>query len=267
MTMSSLGPLDFSKSSLPGLATQKSETSRWRACAIHMVISIALAICVVSLLYFFWYPKPFFEASGGQFLLMVLVGVDVILGPLITLIIFDAKKKYLRLDLTIIALIQLMALSYGTYTMYAARPVFVVFSGEQFNVVPANDIELKMLADVTRREFKSLPLSGPKYVYNDPPASFKDPSSLLLSIDGLAPQFYVPYAEKSAAAAMEGKPLTDLLKRKPNERAKIDEALRLAQHNATDVIFFPMTAKIITLTVLADQKSGEILAVLPLNPL
>lgn len=246
--------------------TQKHPISRWKAAGIHLAISVGLALAVVVLLYYLWYPQPFFETSGGKFLLMVLVGVDVVLGPLITLIIFNTKKKSLKFDLTVIALIQLAALCYGVYTMYLARPVYVVFSSGQFIVVPANDTEPKMLGLSTRPEFKSVPIAGPKYVFSDPPSSYKDPSALLLSMVGLAPQFYAPYGEKSATATKEGKPLQELLKRKPNAQAAVDETLKQAQRNAADVVYFPMTAKTMPLTALADGKTGAILAVLPINP-
>ena len=264
--MTTAEPFKYNFESHQSLPTQKHSMSRWKAAGIHLAISAALAFAVVLLLYFVWYPQPFFEASGGKFLLMVLVGVDVVLGPLITLIIFNTNKKSLKFDLAVIALIQLTALCYGIYTMYLARPVYVVFSGGQFNLVPANDIEPKMLVDVTRPEFKSLPLAGPKYVFSDPPSMYKDPSALLLSMVGLAPQFYVPYTEKSAVAVREGKPLPELLKRKPEAQAAIDAALKQAQRTAADVVYFPMTAKTMTLTALTDGKTGEVLAVLPLNP-
>ena len=240
--------------------------SRWQAAAIHLGLSVVIAIGVVLLLYYVWYPQPFFDASGGKFLLMLLVGVDVVLGPLITLIIFDTKKKSLKFDLAVIAFVQLAAICYGVYTMYLARPVFVVFSVDQFIVLPANDVEPKMLAQVTRPEFKSLSLTGPKYAYNVPQLSGTDLQGMSLSLDGFAPQFYLPYAEKAAEAAKAGKPLADLLKRQPQAKAMIETALKQKGKNAADVVYFPMSAKVMMLTVLLDSKSGAIIAILPLTP-
>ena len=50
-----------------------------------------------------WYPQPYFAAMGGATLILLLIGVDVVIGPLITLIVFDPKKKSLRFDLAVIA--------------------------------------------------------------------------------------------------------------------------------------------------------------------
>jgi len=54
--------------------------------------------------------------------------VDVCLGPLLTLAVFDPKKKELKRDLSIILLIQLSALFYGIYTVSVARPAYIVFA-------------------------------------------------------------------------------------------------------------------------------------------
>ena len=246
---------------------QKRPFSRWKAATIHLAISVTVAIGAVLLLYFLWYPQPFFEASGGKFLLILLVAVDVVLGPLITLIIFDTKKKHLRFDLAVIAVVQLAAVCYGMYTMYLARPVFVVYAHSQFTVVTANEIEAEMLMQVTRPEYKSLSFTGPKYVFNDPPKSGTDLDAIMLSGEGLAPQFYVSYSEKSVDAAKQGRPLTELLKRLPEVKSIVDSALTQTQKNPADVVYFALIAKAMNMTALADAKTGAIVFVLPVNPL
>ena len=248
-------------------AINKVGTSRWKAAGIHLGLSILVATGVVLLLYYVWYPQPFFDASGGKFLLMLLVGVDVVLGPLITLIIFDTKKKSLKFDLAIVALVQIAAICYGVYSMYLARPVFVVFSVDEFIVVPATDVDPKMMAQVTRPEFKSLSLNGPKYAYNMPQTSGKDLLAMSLSLGALAPQYYLPYAEKAGEAAKAGKPLADLLKRQPQAKETIEMALKQHGKNTADVVYFPLSAKVMTMTVLLDSKTGTIVAILPLNPI
>ena len=106
--------------------TNTAGMSRWRASGIHLLISAVLAVVTLILLLKVWYPPPLFTAEGGNDLLFILIGVDVIIGPLITLIIFKVGKPRLRMDLTVIALLQLGALVYGGYVMFVARPVFVV---------------------------------------------------------------------------------------------------------------------------------------------
>ena len=47
-------------------------------------------------------------------LILLMIGVDVVIGPLLTLIVFDPKKKHLKFDLVVIAALQLAALAYGS---------------------------------------------------------------------------------------------------------------------------------------------------------
>ena len=87
--------------------------NRWKAALIHLGISAAIGVGVVALMLFVWYSRPYFTAMGGDTLILLLIGVDVVIGPLITLTIFDPKKKGLRFDLSVIAAVQLAALAYG----------------------------------------------------------------------------------------------------------------------------------------------------------
>jgi hypothetical protein len=95
---------------------------------------------------FVWFPQPYLQAAGGGELFSILVGVDVVLGPLVTLIVFDTKKKYLKLDLAVIAILQFAALGYGLSVILQARPVYVVFAVDRLELVLASDIAPEELA-------------------------------------------------------------------------------------------------------------------------
>src|SRR5207248_3174204 len=62
--------------------------TRWRASGLHLLISATIALAVLAAMLLVWYPRPLFEAAGGNDLLFILVSVDVAIGPLITLLIF-----------------------------------------------------------------------------------------------------------------------------------------------------------------------------------
>ena len=68
--------------------------TRLKAFSIHLIISAfltaALATALTPLLR---YRPPFFSALGGLHVLLVLLGVDISLGPLFTLIIFNPGKR------------------------------------------------------------------------------------------------------------------------------------------------------------------------------
>src|SRR5690348_12777714 len=107
-------------------AMEKKRVSRWQASGLHLLISIAIAAGVVTVMLSLWYPGPLFEAAGGNDLLLILVGVDVAVGPLITLVIFRPGKPGLKFDLSAIAALQIAALAYGMHAVYLGRPAFIV---------------------------------------------------------------------------------------------------------------------------------------------
>ena len=73
---------------------------RLRASAIHLAISLSIATLAAWLVFGWWYPYPYRERSGGRELFTLVVAVDVVLGPLITLVIFNTTKtrRHLLMD-------------------------------------------------------------------------------------------------------------------------------------------------------------------------
>ena len=115
--------------------------SRWKAAAIHLSISAAIGLVVGALLLLVWYPPPYFHAAGADQLVLLLVGVDLVLGPLLTLILFRSGKKGLKFDLAMIAVLQTTALVYGLSVVLQSRPVFLVSAVDRFVLVSASEID------------------------------------------------------------------------------------------------------------------------------
>ena len=67
--------------------------NRYKAAGIHLAISAAVAVVVLALLLLVWYPQPYFRLAGGAGLMLILIGVDVVTGPLLTLIVFRDEVK------------------------------------------------------------------------------------------------------------------------------------------------------------------------------
>ena len=100
--------------------------TRWKASGIHFSISLMIGIFAFCMLYFVYYPQPYFEPAGASKLVMILLGVDIVLGPLLTLSVFKAGKRGMRFDLAVIGAVQAAALIYGLSIMWRARPIFIV---------------------------------------------------------------------------------------------------------------------------------------------
>ena len=102
------------------------------AFSVHIVFSATIIGIFMAFVTQIWFPGLLFKLEDVWEGLRILVPVDAILGPILTLILFVPGKKGLVGDLVIIALIQIAALIYGAYTIYDQRPEAIVFAGDQW---------------------------------------------------------------------------------------------------------------------------------------
>lgn len=116
----------------------KQPETRWGAFGIHLVLSILIFIVLAILIVFFWYPGFLFRTDGGWQGIRLIAGIDLILGPLLTLIVYNKQKNSLKMDLSIIAAVQFSALLAGAYLVYSERPIAVIFADGKFSTVSEN---------------------------------------------------------------------------------------------------------------------------------
>lgn len=64
----------------------------------HLLISFLITLFVVELVFFIWYPSPLAIAVGVTHIFLMLLAIDMILGPLLGLLVYKEDKK--RLNLT-----------------------------------------------------------------------------------------------------------------------------------------------------------------------
>ncbi|MFR0692549.1 hypothetical protein ACLUTX_24365 [Enterobacterales bacterium AE_CKDN230030158-1A_HGKHYDSX7] len=102
--------------------------NRWVAFLYHLAISFVLLLIITAVMYFCWFPGALFDAAGGWEGMRILVAVDLVLGPTLTLIVFNRAKpiRELTRDLGIIATVQLLCLLGGLTTIFYSRPILVV---------------------------------------------------------------------------------------------------------------------------------------------
>ncbi|MBL4797507.1 MAG: hypothetical protein JKY50_08845 [Oleispira sp.] len=112
--------------------------TRYQAFGFHIAISLIIFSLLLVGIIQFWYPGLLFEAGNGWKAVGIIAGIDLILGPLLTLIVFNPKKKSLRYDLIIIAFLQCTALIYGSWTIYQNRPIALVYIGSSFHLLHAS---------------------------------------------------------------------------------------------------------------------------------
>lgn len=106
-----------------------------KASLLHFALSLVVIGSFALFASQVWYPSPFLEISGLLAILLILVTVDLILGPLLTFVVYKPNKPRLKLDLTVIAFVQLAALGYGMYTIHQGHPAYVTFAVDRFTLI------------------------------------------------------------------------------------------------------------------------------------
>ena len=112
--------------------------NRYYAFGTHLLISLILAAIILYVVFFHWYPEPLFQA-GGKHGLIILLSVDMVLGPLLTLIVFEKDKPKLKMDLMIIGILQAACLSAGLWFVYNEKPDLVVLAENGVHIVSRAD--------------------------------------------------------------------------------------------------------------------------------
>lgn len=244
---------------------------RLRASGIHLSISLVVAALAALLVFVIWYPYPYSEISGGRELFMILVTVDVVLGPLITLAIFNRSKPWpvLRRDLAVVGLVQLVALGYGLSTVFVARPVHLVFEYDRFRVVHAIDVPPELM-DKAPAEMRILPMTGPTLLGLRPLRDSNEKLNVTLAalqgVDlGSRPDLWQPYEKSRAEVLKEGKTVEQLKQRFADKAAQIDTAVARTGRQPGQLLYLPMVGRKTFWTVLVDSTTAEVLGFMPLD--
>ncbi|KQT12374.1 TfpX/TfpZ family type IV pilin accessory protein [Ramlibacter sp. Leaf400] len=245
---------------------------RVRAALVHLGLSLLLAVCVGLLVFAVWYPHPYREISGGRELFFLVMAVDVVLGPLLTLAVFNVRKPRAELvrDLAVVALLQVGGLAYGLWTVQLARPVHLVFEIDRFRVVHRVDIPPE-LESKTPPGIVVAPLGRPTVLstrdFHSEKEKFEFTMAALQGIHlGARPDLWEPYAAGRDRILGAAKPLSDLKRRFPQQAAVVDDAVRQIHRDAATLRYLPMMArKAEGWTVLLDDRTAEILGFLPLD--
>ena len=246
--------------------------SRWRAAGMHLLISAGIAAGVLALMLAVWYPPPLFTAMGGIGLTLILVGVDVVLGPTLTLVVFRSGKPGLKLDLALIGAFQLAALLYGCYVVSLARPAFIVFVKDQFQVATVAELEPGALAEARYPEFRRPSWTGPVLVYGEWPRDHAEQQRMLAAnLRGVdlqhLPRFYAPYEKGKADILGRALPLARARMQEPAAARVIDAWLPGSGYAEDRLRYVPLRGRNFWVAVLIDRATARPVKMLLAEPI
>ena len=142
---------------------------RFKMLGWHFGASTAALLLVLGTLYLGWYRWPGWYLSGVLKILPIAIGVDAVLGPLMTFLIANPNKPRAELgrDIAVIVGVQVLALGYAVFTLWSGRPLYYAYSGKEISIVQAADIEPAeiTLGQQTNPDFAPYWYSRPQWVY------------------------------------------------------------------------------------------------------
>ena len=217
----------------------------------HLLASALLAATLAAVIFQVWYRPPYDALAGGRLLFLLLVGVDVVCGPLLTLLLFTRSKtrKQLLTDAVMILALQATALAYGVSTAWNARPVYLVAEVDRFKVITWEEIH--------HADFSALPADlrpgvwkSPTLVALRPPASIEEKNKVLFESLQTGrdyaerPEFYIPYNAQTATKVLErAREATALLTPYPHHRPWLEAYARAHKRSLSDVRYLPVMAR------------------------
>jgi hypothetical protein len=250
------------------------DISRPRAFLTHLTLSALVVGTACTVIFLIWYPRPYFQATGAWHVLRVLIGVDLVLGPLLTLIVFKPGKWGLKFDLCVIAIVQLAALVYGLVTIYSERPYFTVFAADRFYVLARKDVAEADLEQYRVAERIGLkPLRGPVHVVAERPT---DPKAFQRFLEETLfegkpdlerrPEFWRRYEEATSEVIARSRPLSMLKAARPQAAEAITDLVAALGLPEERLAFLPLIAKNRDLSFIIDATDGTPLDVLDVDP-
>lgn len=237
---------------------------RIKAFLTHLAVSCTVAAAIVLLVFMVWHPNPLQKAVGVTDIFLLLLGVDLILGPILTLLVAKQGKKSLKTDLAVIATVQIAAMLYGLHSIALSRPVWLAFDTGRFEVVQNNTL---YGGDNALPAFRSPPLFTPQWVAVRPyeTAAEQERRMKLEFGEGIAPSMQPDLYEdwQQQKNQMFAKAFHKEALNRYNPAQQVQTVL--ADYPQADK-WLPLKAPAQDMTVLLDSKRQEIVKIVDLRP-
>ena len=224
----------------------------------HLSISLLIALFVIGLIFFVWYPSPLAQAVGVIYIFLMLLAIDVVIGPILGILVYKQGKKTLKMDLIVIILLQLSALGYGIYSIEQGRPAWLVYNVDRFELVRNNEI-VDQNINQAKPQFQQSSWLKPQYTAvefsKDKNQRSDDMFAEILGGISIAqrPERYVKLTKAKKQMQQRAQKL-ELLQQYNN---KTDVEKLLAKYPQATA-FLPMKASAVDMTVLIDQKANVV---------
>jgi len=244
--------------------------TRARLFALRFAATASLLLLAFVLVRFLWFPDDYFVISGIGKLFLVLVAVNVVVGPGLSTLVFIPGKKGLKFDLVAIACIEIAILGWGMNEILEHRPAFVVFAVDRFEVVTVTEIDpdaLRMSQPAARRGYT------PRLIYAELPTDVDVMNRLidetvLLGMQDIdrRPEFWRPYAQGMSFIKGAAKPLSALSSPDDVRAGPIKRWLARQKLPVDDYLYLPIQGRTLDGVMILHADIGYPVDVLAIDP-
>jgi hypothetical protein len=211
---------------------------RLKTFGLHLLASSVALSLIFGALYFGWYRWPGWYLADVSHVVVVMAGVDVVVGPLLTFIVAGPRKprRELARDIMVIVAIQLFALVYGTMSVWNGRPLYYAFSENVLQVVQAYDIDAPEwdLARRQKSEFAPHWYNLPRWIWAPLPQDPAERNRIVASAIGggadviSMPRYFKPWEAGLPALRTQLKKLDDQRFFSDVEKKRLEGRMRAA---------------------------------------
>jgi hypothetical protein len=229
----------------------------------HLILSFIVGCLTAATVYWVWYPGVLAKAIGVSHIFLLLLCIDITVGPILTLFLAKEGKKGLWFDLITVVIIQFVALIYGIWHIAEGRPAWQTLNIYRVELVKAIDMDYTN----AKAPFSHSPWGKPQWVMVRPAKDKQETSDWIwLELEnGKSPaqraELYQPLEGHWQEFSQEVRPLQDLGKFNPQEA--VDAILQ--KYPEADG-FLPMMSEDWDMTVLLSKKEEKILDTVDLRP-
>lgn len=232
----------------------------------HLSISFLIALLVIGLVFFVWYPAPLAKAVGVTNIFLMMLAIDVIVGPILGWLVYQEGKKTLKFDLSVIILIQIAALCYGVFSIEQGRPAWLVYNVDRFELVRKNEL-VDTNIQQAQPQFQQPSWFKPQYVATEFAKDIQQRNDEMFAevLGGISisqrPERYVELTQVTTQIQQRALPLKELEQYNP----KTDVEKTLAKYPKADA-WLPLKANAIDMVVLVNKESASIIKIVDLRP-
>ncbi len=235
---------------------------------MHLLASASVLTLVLGSLYLGWYRWPGWYIADARSVALMLIGIDLTLGPLLTLIVARSTKPRAELarDIGIIATVQLCALIYGGVSLWMGRPLYYAFSENVLQLVQASDLSAKEL-ELARQQHAALRphwYSLPRWIWAPLPADPEAARKIVMSAFGggddviAMPRYFKRWSDGAASLRNQLKQVKDVAYFSPGQKKALAEHMRALGLDPDEANALPLTGRGSPLLVVFDPATLKV---------